>query len=165
MSRPFDQSTVTVRFIPWKTSTSVPGTAARCELNSHADTCVAGPNFQVDEYTGDHCDVTPYSTDYEPLKDIPIVNASTGFTNLTTGATTILRFNQVLWYGRKLQMSLINPNQLRYSGLSVSDDPTDKLVTLVSPVPISTSHSQCRAQQSSLILVSPRLGSMKTVES
>ena len=109
-----------------ETATSDPGTVARCELDTHADTCVAGPNFQLDEYTGEHCDVTPYSSDYEPLKNIPIVNASTAFTDPTTGETIILRFNQVLWYGCKLQMSLVNPNQIRYSGLSVSDDPTDK---------------------------------------
>jgi hypothetical protein len=83
---------------------------ARCELDSHADTCVAGPNFQVDENTGEHCDVSPYSNDYKPIKDIPIVNASTTFTDPNTGETIILRFNQVLWYGHRLAMSLINPN-------------------------------------------------------
>jgi hypothetical protein len=44
-----------------ETVTSDPGMVARCKLNTHADTCVAGPNFQLDEYTGDHCNVTPYS--------------------------------------------------------------------------------------------------------
>ena len=108
------------------TSSNEPGTVARCELDSHADTCVAGPNFQLDEYTGDFCDVTPYSADYQPLTNIPVVNASTAFTDETTGETVILRFNQVLWYGSRLTMSLINPNQIRHSGLVVSDDPTDK---------------------------------------
>ena len=95
-------------------------------MDSHADTCVAGPNFRIDEYTGEHCDVTPYSNDYKPMTNVQIVNASTAFTNESTGETIILRFNQVLWYGKKLTMSLINPNQLRYNGLTVSDDPTDK---------------------------------------
>ncbi len=89
-----------------------PGTVAQCELDSHADTCVAGPNFQLDVYTGDFCDVTPYSTDYQPLTNIPVVNASTAFTHGSTGETIILRFNQVLWYGSRLKMSLINPNQI-----------------------------------------------------
>ena len=35
------------------------GTVARCEMDSHADTCVAGPNFMVLEFTGEQCDVTP----------------------------------------------------------------------------------------------------------
>jgi hypothetical protein len=108
------------------THSNAPGNTARCELDTHADTCVAGPNFGLDEYTGDFCDVTPYSTDYQPLTNIPIVNASTAFTNATTGETMILRFNQVLWYGSRLNMSLINPNQIRHSGIVVSDDPTDK---------------------------------------
>ena len=95
-------------------------------MDSHADTCVAGPNFRIDEYTGEHCDVTPYSNDYKPMRNVPIVNASTAYTNEFTGETIILRFNQVLWYGSKLKMSLINPNQIRHSGLAVSDDPTDK---------------------------------------
>jgi hypothetical protein len=103
-----------------------PGFVANCELDSHADTCVAGPNFRIDEYTGEHCDVAPYSSDYEPMKDIPIVNASTAYTDERSGETIVLRFNQVLWYGKKLLMSLINPNQLRHFGVTVSDDPTDK---------------------------------------
>jgi hypothetical protein len=94
--------------------------------DSHADTCVAGPNFRIDEYTGEHCDVTPYSSEYKPLKDVPIVNASTAYTDESTGETLVLRFNQVLWYGNRLGMSLINPNQIRHYGLTVSDDPTDK---------------------------------------
>ena len=145
-----------------ETATSDPGTAARCELDSPADTCVAGPNFQVDEYIGDHCDVTPYSSDYEPLKDISIVNASTAFTNPTTGETTILHFNQVLWCWRTLQMSLTNPNQLQYSGLSVLDNPTDK--TRDFGITGVNFYMPFTMQGSSLILVSPRLGSMTTVE-
>jgi hypothetical protein len=57
--------------------------------------------------------------------DVPIVNASTAYTN-NAGTTVILRFNQILWYGTKLNMSLINPNQIQHYGLAVSDDPTDK---------------------------------------
>ena len=109
-----------------KTESSTPGTVARCEMDSHADTCVAGPNFRIEEYTGEHCDVTPYSNDYKPITDVPIVNALTAYTNESTGETLVLRFNQVLWYGNRLGMSLINPNQIRHYGLTVSDDPTDK---------------------------------------
>lgn len=89
-------------------------------MDSHADTCVAGPNFVIIEYTGEHCDVTPYSDEYKPITDVPIVNASTAYTDPETGATMILQFNQVLWYGKKMQMSLINPNQMRHVGLVVS---------------------------------------------
>ena len=43
-----------------KAKASIPGTVALCEMDSHANTCVTGPNFRIDEYTGEHCDVTPY---------------------------------------------------------------------------------------------------------
>ena len=34
--------------------TVIAGAEAQCEMDSHADTCVAGPNFLIDEYTGEH---------------------------------------------------------------------------------------------------------------
>ena len=108
------------------TFTSNPGTVARCELDTHADTCVAGPNFMVHEYTGENCDVAPYSKEYNPIVNVPVVNAITAYTDTDSGQTLLLRFNQVLWYGDKLDMSLINPNQIRYNGITVSDDPTNR---------------------------------------
>ena len=81
-------------------------------MDSHADTFVAGPNFRILEFTGEECDVTPYTTDYKPMVNVAVVNAATAFTDVTTGETVILQFNQVLWYGKKMKMSLINPNQL-----------------------------------------------------
>jgi hypothetical protein len=101
------------------------GTVARCEMDSHADTCVAGPNFLVLEFSGEQCDVSPYTNDYQPITNISVVNAATAFTAESTGETVILHFNQVLWYGKRMKMSLINPNQLRHFGITVSDDPTD----------------------------------------
>jgi hypothetical protein len=94
-------------------------------MDSHADTCVAGPNFMILEFTGEQCDVTPYTTDYQPITNVAVVNAVTAYTNESTGETVILHFNQVLWYGKRMKMSLINPNQLRHFGITVSDDPTD----------------------------------------
>ena len=94
-------------------------------MDSHADTCVAGPNFSVIEFTGEYCDVTPYTADYQPILNVSIVNAATAYTNESTGETIILYFNQVLCYGKKMKMSLINPNQVRHFGVTVSDDPTD----------------------------------------
>lgn len=95
-------------------------------MDSHADTCVAGPNFVILEFTGEQCDVTPYTNDYQPITNVSVVNAATAYTDETSGVTVILRFNQVLWYGKRMKMSLINQNQLRhYYGVKVSDDPTD----------------------------------------
>lgn len=77
-------------------------------MDSHADsTCAAGPHFHRDEYTGKN-DVITDSTDYEPIKSV-------SYTKETTGETMILRFNQVLlWFGKKMNTSLLNHNQIRY---------------------------------------------------
>jgi hypothetical protein len=75
------------------------GDIARCEMDLHADTCVTGPNFKILEFTGEQCDVTPYTNDYEPIMNVQVVHAAMAFTDESTGETVILRFNQVLWYG------------------------------------------------------------------
>ena len=53
----------------------------RVELDSHADTFVAGRNCILMHYTERVCDVMPYSDDYESKTAIPIVKAATGFTS------------------------------------------------------------------------------------
>ena len=42
-------------------------------------------------------------------KDVLIVGAATAWTNVETGETHVLYFNQILWYGRMMPMSLIDP--------------------------------------------------------
>ena len=41
------------------------------------------------------------------------------------GETLILMFGQGLWFGDRMQRSLINPNQCRAFGIKICDDPTD----------------------------------------
>jgi hypothetical protein len=43
------------------------GNQARCELDTHADTCVAGMNFLIQSFDGQTCDVMPYSDDYQAI--------------------------------------------------------------------------------------------------
>jgi hypothetical protein len=69
------------------------------ELDTHADTCVAGKNFIVLSFTGRECDVYPYSQQYEVVQNIPIVLAATAVQHPDMGETFILLFNEVLWYG------------------------------------------------------------------
>ena len=52
--------------------------AGRCEMDSHADTCVAGANCTVLEYTGRFATVEAYSPDY-PSKEIPIATVATTY--------------------------------------------------------------------------------------
>ena len=61
----------------------------RLELDSHADTCVAGSMWKVMEYTGVVCNVYPYSDSYKPLKQVPVVEGVTAY-NHPIGDTFIL---------------------------------------------------------------------------
>ena len=56
---------------------SAPITSGRIELDSHADTIVAGANCTILEYTGKVCDVSPYRDDYDSVTNVPIVHAAT----------------------------------------------------------------------------------------
>lgn len=71
-------------------TTTEEGKVARCEMDSHANTCVAGPNFMVLSFTGKQCDVTPYRNDYQPITNVQVVNAATAFPDESTGVTSIL---------------------------------------------------------------------------
>jgi hypothetical protein len=102
------------------------GNNGRCEMDTHADTCVAGSNFLMCEFDGTLCDVSPFTDEYQLMTDVPIVSAATAWTDEESGETVVLWFNQILWYGNKLDHSLINPNQLRHNGISVCDDITDR---------------------------------------
>ena len=70
----------------------------RLELDSHADTCVAGATWKVMEFTGVVCDVYPYSDRYKPLKQVPVVEAVTAYNHLA-GETLILVLAQALYLG------------------------------------------------------------------
>jgi hypothetical protein len=103
----------------------VEGTIGCCEMDTHADNSVAGANFLIYEFDSKMCEVTPFTNQYQSMKNIPIVLTVTAWTDRETGKTIILLFHQVLWYRDKLKHSLINPNQLRHQGIPVCDDITD----------------------------------------
>ena len=106
---------------------------ARCELDSHADTCALGSNFIPLSFTGRAYDVTPYNADsYEPERDVPIVSGATAYTCHSSGQTYILVVNEGLWYGPKLQDTLLNPNQLRFAGVTAAYNPfnTAELISI-----------------------------------
>ena len=100
---------------------------SKCELDSHADTTVAGANCIILSYTGKECDVSPYRDDYESIKNIPIVTAATAWQSPSSGATYILILNESLWMGDSMKTTLINPNQLRHYGVQVQDNPMSHL--------------------------------------
>ena len=107
-------------------SPTTPGTIGKCEMDTHADTCCAGANCIPLYFTGEVCEVAGFTPDVGRIKDVPVATVCTVWTSPETGLEYLLIMAQVLWFGTKLENSLINPNQMRYHGMRVSDDPTDK---------------------------------------
>ena len=93
----------------------------RAELNSHADTTVAGRNCTILYHTERSFDVAKFSNMYEPIKYADIVLESTGFKSVT-GRKYKIVFCEAL-YMPKLDHTLINPNQLRQFHIEVQDNP------------------------------------------
>jgi hypothetical protein len=94
----------------------------RTELDSHADTCIAGQNYVVQHFTGVTCEVYPYDKSYEP-QVVKIVDAITAYDDAASVETYILVLNQALHMPNQ-EPSLFCPNQLRHNGLIVNECPT-----------------------------------------
>ncbi|KAG7369925.1 reverse transcriptase RNA-dependent DNA polymerase [Nitzschia inconspicua] len=103
--------------------TTVPGTLACNELDTHADTCCGGPNWSVMEISNEICEVTPFLDTYESVKAVPVVRMSTVWSDPDSSEDYLLVMDQCLWFGQLLKHSLINPNQIRDYGHPVHDDP------------------------------------------
>ncbi len=93
------------------------------ELDSHADTCIAGPSCIVLEYTDQVVNISAYSEQLDTMENIPIVTAAATLDDPKTGITTILVIGQALYMGDKVKSMLLCPNQLRANRLVVDDIP------------------------------------------
>ena len=70
-------------------------------------------------------EVSPYSTEYEAVRNVPVVTGAMVWTNPTDGTAYLLVFHESLWMGDKLDHTLVNPNQLQAYSVSVEDNPLD----------------------------------------
>ena len=102
-----------------------PNVTAPNETDTNADTCCLGQNFVITSYTSRTADVYPYDSSYKPIQNIPIVTGATAWTDRSNNVTYILIINEALYYGSKLDHSLINPNQIRANSIDVHDNPFD----------------------------------------
>jgi hypothetical protein len=94
------------------------------ELDSHADTCVAGANTRVTDYADTKVSVSPFSDSYESIKDIPIATVATAWDDPETGEVIVLYIHEALYLGdRMLSHTLLCPKQLRANGWTVQDVP------------------------------------------
>ena len=68
--------------------------------------------------------MSPFLLEYAEQINIPIC---TGVTTLTlySGEVVILELGKGLWFGNRMEKSLINPNQCRKSGIQICNYPTD----------------------------------------
>ena len=95
----------------------------RTALDSHADTSCAGSNAVALELTGEKVNVYPFSDDLPAVKEVPIATALTIWESPLTGEVWGLVLHEVLYFGDRLQGSLLCPNQLRAAGNKVQDVP------------------------------------------
>jgi hypothetical protein len=96
-----------------------------CELDSHADTCVAGAACLLVAHNGQKVSVQPYSSEYKPIRDVPIATVATMWCDPASGECYILVIHEALYFGDRLKTTLLNPNQLRARGLIVQDVPSE----------------------------------------
>ena len=92
-------------------------------MDSHADTCVLGKNFVALSFTNRYCDVQPFSDSYSSTTNVPIAHGATAWDHPDTGETFILIVNEGLYFGAKMEHSLLNPNQIRHFHNVVQDNP------------------------------------------
>lgn len=96
----------------------------RAEMDSRADTVCAGAAFRlINDDVSRVADVEGFHPDMPGMKDIPIGTAVMAIDLAHTQETVILVFHKALYFGQRMQDSLINPNQLRENGLVVDTCP------------------------------------------
>ena len=100
--------------------------SARIEVDNRADTSCLGINFRMIEDSGVVCNVNGFHGSFDTIKDVPIARGATGFHDPKTGRKYILFVNQGLYFGDKMDHSLLNPNQVRHFHIPVSDDIYDQ---------------------------------------
>jgi hypothetical protein len=96
---------------------------AKAELDSHADTTVAGSTCQILELTEKSCDMFPFSDQYALMEKVPVAKVVTAYDHPETRETFILVFGQALYLGDKLDHSLSCRNQARHNGVVIDDVP------------------------------------------
>ena len=94
-----------------------------CELYTRADTICAGQNFCLIALTGMTYEVHGFHESFNTVpNNVLMAQVATAFINPTTHEICILIINEALYFGSTMNHPLINPNQIRSYGISVSND-------------------------------------------
>jgi hypothetical protein len=109
---------------------------SRFELDSHADTCCFGSNCIFFNQSNVTVDVTPFLKGLGKAENVLTGSCAVAYDDLETGEVVILVFNQVIYFGDRMDGALGCPNQLRLNGLIVRDCPRH-----LDPAPDALSHT------------------------
>ena len=74
---------------------------SRAEIDTRADTICAGKASRVIEYTDQVCDVSPFTSEYESMGNIPVAKTATAYDHHYNHETYILVTAQYLYFGEK----------------------------------------------------------------
>ena len=99
------------------------GKCGRTELDSHADTIAGGSNCRVHALTGQTVKVSGFNDSIKAIDGIPVATLLTAWTDPQDGQVYILVLNEALYFGNKMDHTLLNPNQLRDYGCKVYEVP------------------------------------------
>ena len=98
----------------------------RCELDSHADTCVFGKHCRVLHTYSHTLDVTGFHSSMNTLKNVHIACVCVAYDCVSTMNTNILVFDQCLLIP-SLDVNLLCVDQLRENDIKVNDIPLIRL--------------------------------------
>ena len=93
-------------------------------MDNRYDTHCFGSNFQPLSFTLEECTVSQFLPEYAELTNVPICTGVTALT-LNLWQVVILQFGPGLWFGNRMEKSLIKPNQCQKFRIQICDDPTD----------------------------------------
>ena len=104
-------------------ATSIVKLIERCELDSHADTCVAGANTLILETTGQKLYVYGFHKVLGPMPNIDIGKDATIWDCPTTGIPYMVIISEALFFGDKIAATLLTHNQLCANRIKVDHVP------------------------------------------
>ena len=67
--------------------------------------------------------MSPYTDEYEEIKNVPIVSAATSWTSLELAETFIIIMHEGLCMNTTMEHILVNPNQVQHFDVTVQDNP------------------------------------------
>ena len=93
-------------------------------MDSHADTCMGGPDLiRIDGTVSKRVEVSGFTDNFGTIKDVLVDTCATAYDNPESGKTYILLFGKSLYFGDRLTHSLLCPNQIQTNGNVVEDTP------------------------------------------